>query len=162
MDSSDILVSVISGVLILLGAVGSVLPILPGPPLSFGALWFFAWATDYERIGAGALWVFGILTLLTLVVDFFAPALGAKGYKASRYGIIGSFIGAFGGLFVFGPIGIILGPFIGGFIGEVVHARNYDQAMRVAWGSFIGFLIGSVFKISVILGMFVYFIYSLF
>lgn len=158
----DILLGVAIGVLIVFGGLGSILPILPGTPLSFGALWLWAWYTDYEKITPTLLMVFGILTVLTMVVDFLAPALGAKGYKASRSGIIGSMVGAFAGIFILGPLGIVVGPFVGGFVGELINARNYEHAARVAWGSFVGFVIGSMFKLAVVVGMLVYFIYSLF
>jgi uncharacterized protein YqgC (DUF456 family) len=162
MDVNEITIALVSGLLIIIGAIGSFLPILPGPPISFAGLWLYAWQTDYEKITPLVLIIFGVLTLLTFVVDFFAPALGARGYKASNYGIIGSMIGAFGGIFLLGPLGVILGPFIGAFIGEMIYARNFDNAWKVAWGSFIGFLIGTVFKLAVIVGMLAYFIYSLF
>lgn len=159
---NHILVSLVSAFLIILGGIGSVLPILPGPPLSYGGLLLYAWYTDFEKIPPTALVIFGVLTLLTFIVDLFAPALGAKGYKASRYGVLGSMIGAFAGIFVLGPLGIIIGPFIGGFIGEMIHAQNMENATKVAWGSFVGFVIGSLFKMAVIVSMFVYFVYALF
>jgi uncharacterized protein len=159
---NEILVAVASGLLIIIGAIGSFLPILPGPPLSFAGLWLYAWSTNYEKLTPTTLIVFAVLTILTMVVDFIAPALGAKGYKASRYGTIGSFVGAFLGIFVMGPIGIIVGPFIGGFIGEFIFAKSLKQAGNVALGSLVGFAIGSLFKAAVIVGMLVYFIYALF
>lgn len=158
----DVLVAMSAGTLIILGGIGSLLPILPGQPLSFAGFWLYAWYTNYEVITPTILIVFAILTLLIMVVDFIAPALGAKGYKSSKYGVIGSMLGAFVGIFVMGPIGIIIGPFVGGFIGEYISNNNFHHASRVALGSLIGFVIGSLFKIAVIIGMFVYFIYSLF
>jgi len=158
----DILVALAAFALLAIGGLGSVLPILPGPPLSFAGLWLYAWWTDYEKLTPTVLVVFGILTLLTFVTDALSPALGAKGYKASSWGVIGSFIGAFAGVFVMGPVGIILGPFIGAFAGEMLHSRNMQRSTRVAWGSFVGFVVGSLFKLAVIVGMLVYMIYSLF
>lgn len=158
---NNLLVAFASGILILIGGLGSILPVLPGPPLSFGGLWLYAWFTNYEKISPTVLVVFGLLTILTFILDFFAPATGARGYKSSTYGVVGSLIGAFAGAFVLGPIGIILGPFIGAFIGEMIHTQNYEQAFRVAHGSFIGFVVGSLFKIAVIIGMLAYFIYAL-
>jgi uncharacterized protein len=158
----EIIVAFISGLLIVLGGVGSFLPVLPGPPLSFGGLLLYAWYTGFDKISPTVLLIFGLLTLATMVLDFVAPALGAKGYKASKYGTIGSFIGAFAGMFVLGPIGIILGPFIGGFVGELMYLSNIDQAYKTAWGSFIGFLIGSAFRLGVILSMLAYFVYAVF
>jgi uncharacterized protein len=106
--------------------------------------------------------IFGVLTLITFAIDFFAPALGAKGYKSTKYGIIGSLLGAFLGVFLMGPIGIILGPFIGGFLGEIFAAKGFEHASRVAWGSFVGLVVGALFKLALVMAMLVYFIYSLF
>lgn len=158
----DILVSLGAGLLILIGVLGSVLPLLPGQPLSYAGLFLYAWYTNYEKITPTVLVVFGILTILTMLFDFIAPALGAKGYKASRLGVIGSALGAFLGIFVLGPLGIIIGPFVGGFLGEIISGRSHEHAFKSAWGSFVGFALGSLFKLAVVIGMFVYFIYSLF
>jgi uncharacterized protein len=158
----EALIALASGALIILGGLGSVLPILPGPPISFAGLWLYAWHTNYDKITPTALWIFGALTVLTFIIDFLAPAMGARGYKASNSGVLGSMIGAFAGMFVLGPLGIMLGPFVGAFLGELVNAKNAERAWRVAWGSFIGFVIGSLFKVAVIFAMLAYFIYSLF
>jgi uncharacterized protein len=162
MMAQDVAIGLVSAILIVMGGLGSLLPVLPGTPLSFGGLWLWAWHTNYETITPTVLLVFGILTALTFVIDFFAPALGAKGYKATRYGVIGSMLGAFLGVFVMGPIGIILGPFIGGFLGEILASKGYEHATRVAWGSFVGLVIGALFKLALVMAMLVYFIYSLF
>ena len=158
----EILVAVISGFLIILGGIGAFLPILPGPPLSFGGLLLYAWYTDFTRITPMMLLIFGLLTVATMIVDVVAPALGAKGYKASWYGTLGSFIGAFAGVFVMGPLGIIIGPFVGGFAGEMIKYNNLDQAYKTAVGSFIGFIFGSLFRLGVIVAMFGYFVFALF
>lgn len=159
---NNIIVTIISGALIIFGGLGAFLPVLPGTPLSFGGLLLYAWYTGFDKITPLALVIFGLLTIATMIVDFIAPALGAKGYKASKYGTLGSFIGAFAGFFVLGPIGVVLGPFIGGFIGELLYLASFDQAYKTAWGSFIGFLIGSAFRLGVVLAMLSYFIFVLF
>lgn len=153
---------ILSIIIIILGGAGSVLPVLPGVPLSFAGLWLYAWATGYQQISVTVLVVFAVLTALTMVLDFVAPALGAKGYKASRSGVWGSVIGAFLGAFVLGPVGIIVGPFVGAFIGEFMVAQNAHYAMRVAWGSFVGFAVGALVKITLVVAMLGYLIYSVF
>ncbi len=160
--AKEIIIAVISGLLIITGGIGSILPILPGVPLAYGGLLLYGWFTHFEKITPLALIIFGLLTIITFVIDFVAPAMGAKGYKASRYGIMGSMIGGFLGIFVMGPVGIILGPFIGGFIGELVSVNNFESASKTAWGSFVGLMIGSLFKLAVIAGMLIYFVYALF
>jgi len=159
---NEILVGFISWLMIMLGGVGSFLPVLPGPPLSFAGLLLYAWYTDFTKITPLALGVFGILTAATLILDFLAPAIGAKGYKASMYGVAGSMIGAFAGMFVLGPLGIVIGPFVGGFLGEFIKTNNLEQSYKTAYGSFLGFIAGSIFRLSVVIAMLGYFIYSLF
>lgn len=148
--------------LVILGGLGAILPVLPGPPLSFAGLWLYAWATGYGRVSPEILVVFGVLTALTFVTDALSPALGAKGYRASAWGVAGSLIGAFGGMFVLGPIGIVVGPFIGAFAGEWLHSRNAERSTRVAWGAFVGFVAGSLFRLGVIVAMLAYMVYALF
>lgn len=155
---SDILIAIICSVVILLGTVGAVLPILPGIPVALAALWFFGFFTHFQSVSVLGAVVFSVLTLLTILLDVFAPALGARGYKSSRWGVIGAIVGGIAGIFVLGPLGALVGPFVGGFVGEYMHATNTEHALRVAWGAFIGMMIGSFFKLAVGLTMFVYFL----
>ena len=155
---NNIILSLVSGLIILLGTLGAVLPFLPGIPLSYAGLVLYAIFTKFESVGVTGLVVFGILTLITIVLDFLAPAIAAKGYKSTKMGSTGAVIGAFLGIFVLGPIGALIGPFIGAFIGELMAHANSDRAFRVATAAFIGFVLGSVFKLIVGVTMFVYFL----
>jgi uncharacterized protein YqgC (DUF456 family) len=156
-----IIVGIVSGLLILAGAAGTLLPLLPGPPLSFVGLLIYAWYTYFDVITWPWLVAWGILTLLTFGLDFLGPALGAKKYKSSRLGIWGAILGGFIGTFVLGPIGLIAGPLLGGFLGEYLAMRDHVQAFKAAWGAFVGMMVGNAIKALVILSMFVYFIIAI-
>jgi uncharacterized protein YqgC (DUF456 family) len=156
-----VIIGIISGAIILVGAAGTLLPLLPGPPLSFVGLLIYAWYTGFEVITWPWLLAWGILTLLTFGLDFLGPALGAKNYKSSALGIWGSIIGGFAGTFTMGPIGVIVGPFLGGFIGEYLAVRDHVHAFKAAWGAFAGMMIGNVIKVLIVLSMFVYFIIAI-
>ncbi len=145
----------ISGLLIVLGTVGSVLPFLPGLPVALAGLILFAWFS--KAVSIWVLVVFGILTLLTIVLDILAPAIAAKGRKASAMGITGALLGGIFGIFL-GPIGIILGPFLGAFIGEIMNRANAEHALKIAIASVFGLIIGSLFKLIVGVSMFIYFV----
>lgn len=152
----------ISSILMVAGILGSTLPLIPGGvPVSYAGYLLYAVSTNFEKISVFYLVLFGVLTFLTFILDYTAPMLGAKGYKASKWGIIGSFVGAIGG-FVIGPWGIIIGPFIGGFIGEFLYNKDANRAFKTAWGSFVGFFLSIVFRTAVVFAMLVHFIYSLF
>jgi len=153
---------ILCSVLMAVGLLGVVLPGLPGIPLSWLGLFIYALGTGFERISIATVVVFFILTVLTLVLDFVAPMLGAKKYRASKLGIFGAFLGFTVGIFVLGFWGIILGPFIGAFLGELIARKEPKQALGSALGAFLGFVVGTLFKIIVILIMAGFFIASLF
>ena len=153
---------IVCSVLMVVGLLGVVLPILPGIPLAWLGLFIYAIGTSFERISIATVIVFSILTVLALLLDFLAPMLGAKKYRASKLGVFGAFLGFTVGIFVLGFWGIILGPFIGALLGELIAGRRPRQALGSAFGTFLGFVAGTLFKIIVILVMAGFFIASLF
>src|SRR5881394_3658460 len=103
---------ILSGVLILVGLAGTVVPVLPGVPLVFAGMLLAAWADHFQHIGAFTLTLLGVLCALALLIDFFASLLGAKRVGASTRALWGAMFGTLAGLF-FGLPGILLGPFLG-------------------------------------------------
>ncbi len=154
--------TILCSVLMVVGLLGVVLPVLPGIPLAWLGLFIYALGTGFERISIATVVVFFILMILTLVLDFVAPMLGARKYRASKFGVFGAFLGFTVGIFVLGFWGIILGPFIGAFLGELIAGRKPRQALGSALGAFLGFVAGTLFKIIIILIMAGFFIASLF
>ena len=141
---------------------GVFLPFLPGVPLAWFGLLIYALYTDFQSFSLTKLLVFLGLTLFTLIVDIVAPMLGAKRYKASAHGVIGSTVGLLFGTFALGPIGILLGPLIGAFLGELLAGKHQEAAMHSAMGVFVGFVAGSLIKLVIILTMLGFFVASLF
>ena len=151
------LLYVIAAVLVVAGLAGIVLPALPGVPLVFGGLLVAAWADGFQHIGVPTLVVLGLLTLLSLGVDLWATAVGAKRVGASRVAIIGAVLGTVAGLF-FGPIGLVAGPFAGAAIGELIALRRLDgaglgKATRVGIGTWLGMVFGVVLKLTLAFAM---------
>ena len=149
--------------LVVIGIAGTILPALPGLPLVFAGMLLAAWAGDFQQVGMPMLVVLGLLTLFSLAVDFWATALGAKRVGASRLAIIGAMLGTFGGLF-FGPLGLLLGPFVGAIGGELIHRRSLHkqdlgQAAKIGVGTWFGILFGTVLKLALaftMLGLFAF------
>jgi hypothetical protein len=154
--------AVLCSVLMLVGLAGVVLPILPGILVAWLGLFVFAIGTGFERISVAAVVVFFVLTVFTLALDFAAPMLGARKYKASKFGVLGAFLGFLIGLFVFGPLGIVLGPFVGALAGELIAKKDARRALKPAFGAFVGFIAGALVKIIVIFIMIGFFIASFF
>lgn len=154
----DILLLLIGFTCMIIGIAGSFLPVLPGPPISWIGL-LFLYFTDAVTANY---WVLGITLLLTIVVtilDYTIPAKGTKHFGGTKYGVWGTNIGLVLGMF-FPPIGFIIGPFVGAFIGEMIYnSQDKKQAFKAAIGSFIGFLASTFMKIVVCISFFILFIY---
>lgn len=131
--------------LILVAVAGSLLPLLPGPPLAFAGL-LLQQLREPAPYTTGFLVLWAAITLTTVVLDYWIPIWGAKKYGGSRYGVWGCTLGLLAGWWL-GPLGVLLAPLTGTFIGEWLAHQNIQHALRAAWGSFIGFLAGSLLKV---------------
>ncbi|NLL90680.1 MAG: DUF456 domain-containing protein [Dehalococcoidales bacterium] len=154
--------AIICAILLLVGLVGVVMPYLPGIPVAWLGLFIYAIGTGWERISVTTIIVFAAITVFALLLDFIAPLLGAKKYKASKWGIIGASIGLLLGIIIFQVWGIIVGPLLGALVGELIAGKPAEQAFKSALGTFVGFIFGSLMKIVLILVMAGFFIVSLF
>lgn len=148
-------------VLVLVGLAGVILPALPGLPLVFIGMLVAAWADGFERIGWISLTVLGLLTALSLVVDFFATVVGAKRVGASGKALLGAAVGTVAGMF-FGFVGLFIGPFVGALLGEYWHSREVGQATKVGLGTWLGIALGVVLKLGVAFAMLGYFVLAWF
>lgn len=135
------------------GLAGTVLPFLPGILLIYGCYIFYGFATGWSAYGPGAVVGWGIVTVLLTLLDFYAGSIGAKRYGATKWGVWGSVVGGIVGTLAAGFPGLILGPFAGAVVGELMGGRSQRDALWAGWGTFIGFLAGSLFRIVVALTM---------
>ncbi|MBI9068069.1 MAG: DUF456 domain-containing protein [Salinivirgaceae bacterium] len=156
----DVLLLTLGITLIVIGLIGCIIPVIPGPPLSFlGML-----SLEYTRWGnfdSDLLWTFGLIALVVTVLDYIVPIWGTKKFGGSKAGIWGASIGLLIGLFL-GPLGIIFGPFVGAFIGELTQNTESNKALLAALGSFVGLLTGILLKLTASGFITYYFIVELF
>jgi uncharacterized protein len=145
---------------IVVGFVGTIVPILPGTMMIFAGISLVAWWSDFAIIGVPVLVLTGILVIISLVVDFLASVLGAKRVGASSLALWGATLGSLIGMFFMIP-GIILGPFVGAFAGEYLAQSNASQATRAGLGTWLGLLVGTVLKVGISMAMVGIFIFGL-
>lgn len=157
----DIIVIILGTALIIAGIIGSFLPVLPGPPLSYLGLLLIQF-TSPTPFTTMFLVYWAIVVVVITTIDNILPAIGSDRMGGTRYGVYGCIIGGIAGLFVFPPFGIIIGPMIGAFVGELISGQNSDRALRAAIGSFIGFFVGTVIKVAVSLVLAYYFFKAVF
>ena len=132
-------------VLMIVGVLGSFLPVLPGPPISWVGL-LLLYLTKAVPVSYTVLGITLVIAIVVGILDYIIPAKGTKRFGGSKYGIWGTNIGLVVGLF-FPPFGFLIGPFLGALIGELIYNSNEGQrAFKAATGSFLGFLAGTFIK----------------
>lgn len=155
-----VIIIIIGLVLIVIAFVGSILPALPGPPVAYGALLLFFANDKYQNIMAdnNYVWliVLGIITLAITALDYVLPVWGTKKWGGTKAGVRGSTIGLIiGAALMFftagiGAFALLLGPFIGAYIGETRAGQTPEVARKSAIGSFFGFITGTVMKLAIV------------
>jgi uncharacterized protein YqgC (DUF456 family) len=136
-------------IVMIVGLAGTILPMLPGIPLIYLGLIIYGVSTGWQAYSVNFMFFWGVVTILMVLLDYYAGAIGARKYGASSAGVWGSILGGILGIIFLGFIGIIVGPFLGAFVGELLSGKSRAHALRAGWGTFIGFVAGSLFKIVV-------------
>ena len=143
----DIALLILGFILMLVGILGSFLPVLPGPPVS----WIGLLLLYLTKAIPNDWWFLGITLVVALIVfalDYIIPAMGTRKFGGSRAGMIGTTIGLVVAILfpVLGIFGIVIWPFIGALVGELINKADQQKALKAAFGSFIGFLTGTFLK----------------
>ncbi|AHW61018.1 hypothetical protein SAMN05444285_11659 [Draconibacterium orientale] len=142
----DILLIVLGALFIISGVLGCVLPIIPGPPLSYIGLLLLHFTERYQ-FSSKFLIIWAVITVVVYALDYLIPAWGTKKFGGSKRGVWGSIIGLVIGMFFFPPFGIIIGPFVGAVVGELTVGKDSGAALKSGFGSFMGFLAGTLLKL---------------
>ena len=156
----EITIIIIGAILLLVGLIGCFVPVLPGPVFGYLAL-VLLYFLPQAAITPGFLITWGIITLIITLLDYLIPAWGTKKFGGSKSGINGSIAGAILGFLFFPPLGLIIGPFVGAYLGELIAGKQSRLALRSAFGSFLGFLAGTFIKLIAVLIMTYHFVSAL-
>ena len=148
----DYVLFAIAILLCMAGILGAILPALPGPPLNYAAIWLIQ-LTKRGNYTWLFLVIWGVITALTIVLEYIIPIVGTKRFGGTKWGIWGCIIGLVAGIFIVPPVGMIVGPFAGAFAGELIGGKQSGQAFKAGLGSLLGFVMGTGIKIVVSLVM---------
>ncbi|TWO34745.1 DUF456 domain-containing protein [Seonamhaeicola sediminis] len=153
----DIILIIIAALLMILGVIGSFLPVLPGPLTSWVGL-LIVHLSKSVPMDKSFLIITLIIAILIWLLDYIIPAIGTKRFGGTKYGMIGTSIGLVVGLIAPIPFGVIIGPFLGAYLGELLNKSDSKTATKAAFGSFIGFLTSAFIKFMVAVIYFGFFI----
>jgi uncharacterized protein YqgC (DUF456 family) len=156
---SDYILLILGIIFMIIGIIGCLVPVLPGPPLSFIGL-IFLHLTRFGQFSAVTLIILGTIAIIATVLDYIVPVWGTRKFGGSKYGTKGAIVGLIVGFFL-GPLGIILGPLIGAFAGEMIFKDDLSYAFKAGFGSLLGFLTGIGLKLAASFVMTFYFVKEL-
>lgn len=148
-------ISAIVIILVVIGIIGAIIPGIPGPPVGFVGF-LVAWLCLDNDFSYIYIIVTGVLAVFITIIDYYMPVYGTKKFRGTKAGQRGSTIGLVVSLLVlpalgivigpFGIVGMLIGPFLGALAGELL-AKNNENALKSAMGSFVGFLFGTLIKL---------------
>ena len=156
---SDYILLILGIVLMILGIIGCLVPVLPGPPLSYLGL-ILLHLTRFGHFTYPTLIIFGLVAVVVTIMDYIVPVWGTKRFGGSKYGIRGASVGLIIGFFL-GPLGLIMGTLIGAFAGEMIFKDDISYAFKAGLGSLLSFLTGIGLKLATSLVITFYFIREL-
>lgn len=143
---SDYILLILGIFLLIVGIIGCLVPVLPGPPFSFIGI-ILLHLTRFGQFSNITLIILGSIAVCATILDYIVPVWGTKRFGGSKYGTRGAAVGLIIGLFL-GPLGIILGPLIGAFVGEMIFKDDINYALKAGFGSLLGFLTGIGLKLA--------------
>lgn len=155
----DYLLLTVAILFIVLGIIGCLAPVLPGPPLSYLGL-VLVHFTKFADVSPNIFIILGAIAVVVTILDYVVPIWGTKTFGGSKYGMRGATVGLIIGLFL-GPVGIIIGPFAGAFVGELIFRDDVKYALKAGFGSLLGFLTGVGLKLAASFAITFYFIKAL-
>ncbi|HNW56915.1 MAG TPA: DUF456 domain-containing protein [Bacteroidales bacterium] len=156
---SDYILLILGIILMILGIIGCLVPVLPGPPFSFLGL-ISLHLTRFGDFTTSTLITLGAIAVVVTILDYIVPVWGTKKFGGSKYGMRGATVGLIIGFFL-GPMGMIIGPLLGAFVGEMIFKDDMNYALKAGFGSLLGFLTGVGLKLAASFVMTFYFVKEL-
>jgi uncharacterized protein YqgC (DUF456 family) len=151
----DYILLILGILLMILGIIGCLVPVLPGPPLNYIGI-ILLHLTRFGDFSRTTLIVLAVITVVVTILDYVVPVWGTKKFGGSKYGVRGATVGLMIGILL-GPLGVVFGSLIGAFIGEMIYRDDINYAIKAGFGSLIGFLTGIGLKLAASLIMTFYF-----
>src|SRR4030066_2380808 len=143
---SDYILLILGIILMIIGIIGCLVPVLPGPPISYLGL-ILLHISRFGQFSNTVLIALAAITIVVTILDYIVPIWGTRKFGGSKYGMRGATVGLIIGLFL-GPVGIIVGPLIGAIVGELIFKDDMKYAIKAGFGSLLGFLTGIGLKLA--------------
>ena len=159
----SIVLFVFAVILGIAGIIGSIVPGLPGPPISWAGLLLAYFGRKLAESGNEYTFTFLLvwlaITVVVTVLDYVIPAKFTRLAGGSKAGSWGAMIGLLAGI-LFTAIGMIAGCFLGALVGELLFGKkDFNASCKSALGAFAGVMAGTGIKLIATVTMLFYIIF---
>jgi len=136
--------------IMLVGLVGTVLPVVPGLILVWLGALVYGLTEGFGTAGVVTMLILSGIVAVSLVLGVVVPQRTAVGSGATVWGQVGAVVGALVGFFVIPVLGALAGAPLGAFAFEWFHQGDVDAARRatkgllvgLGWSALINFVLG--------------------
>ncbi len=144
----EVIALIVASLLFIVGLIGTLLPIMPGAPVIWLGMLIYGFIAGFENIGLYFMLAQAFLAVAVMAVDYAFTALGSRYLGGSKAAFFGAAAGLLIGIFFF-PFGLILGPFLGAAIADLIYRRKTDLAIKSGFGASLGFLSALPIKLTI-------------
>ena len=156
----DLIAIIVASIFFLTGLVGTLLPVMPGAPVIWLGMLVYGFIAGFENLGTYFFLIQALLALSVMGVDYLFTALGSRYFGGSKAALWGAAGGLLVGLFFF-PVGLLIGPFLGAAMADILFRRNADQAVKSGIGASLGFWSALPIKLALEAVMITWFIFRI-
>jgi len=156
----SVVVLVLTFLIMLVGLIGTVLPIIPGTILIFAGALLYALVDGFHVIGWPTLVVLGILAAVATTADLWASSIGAKIGGASGWSVVIGMVAGLVGFVIFTLPGAIIGAILGVLLTEIVRVGDWRQALKAGSGWVVGWILSTVVQLGIGLIMVAIFVWQ--
>lgn len=135
---TEIIAIVVAAIFFLVGLAGTLLPVMPGAPLIWVGMLVYGLIAGFDNLGILFFLIQALLALAVMGVDYLFAALGSRYFGGSKAALWGAALGLLVGIFFF-PVGLLIGPFLGAALADLLFMKRTDQAIKTGIGASIGF-----------------------
>ena len=121
---------VIALVLMIIGTIGSLYPVIPGPLISITGALVYWWSTNYQTPGTIILGLIIFTGLFAMILDTVASYIGAKKGDTSRKTALMAAAASIILIFFTGPLGIFIGTGLVVIIKELLDGEELEKAVK--------------------------------
>lgn len=145
--------AITTAVIMIIGLLGAILPLVPGPPLVWLGALYYGWRTGWEVVGWPSLTLLLILAIIGGTADLWMGYLGASKGGASGWATLASLVGGIIGFVVFSLPGMLIGSIAAIVLVEYTRHRDWRKVLQASGGYLVGSLLANVVEVIVCLVM---------